>query len=317
MDIKKIIIIIVAIIVIGVVGIFTFNSFSYNDDGVVTIGYMPTDHHSALLIADAQGQFEKNGVKVKLIQFNNGGDMMVALASGDLDIAYVGITPALTTISKGVPAKIVSSVQNEGSGIVVDPSSNINSVNDLKGKTISTPGESSIQYLLLVYALEKAGLKKEDVSISSMKVASMMDALRTNNIDGMLSYEPYVTMATEEGVGKLIASSSDILPGHPCCVIVANENFINNNKADLDKILAIHENTTKFINENPDEAAKLLPSNIVADPEIEKKAMAGITFTYGLDDSYIKNVMEFMQITIDLGFLEKPLTESQIFFRDA
>jgi len=314
MDIKNIILIIVAIIIIGGMGIFTFNNFDDNDDGVVTIGYMPTDHHSALLIAEAQGQFEKNGIKTKLIQFNNGGDMMVALTSGDLDIAYVGISPALYSISKGVPAKIVSSVQNEGSGIVVDSGSNINSIKDLKGKTISTPGESSIQYILLAYALENEGLKIKDVSIVSMKVSSMMDALRTNNIDGMLVYEPYVTMATEEGVGKLIASSKDILPDHPCCVIVANEDFINNHKGDLEKILAIHENATNFINENPDEAAELLPSDIFPDPEIEKKAMADITFTYGLDDSYIKNVMEFMEITKELGFLDKALTESQIFY---
>lgn len=316
MDTKKIIIIIVAIIIIAGIGLYAYTNSSGNDDGVVTIGYMPSDHHAALFIADAQGQFEKNGIKTKLVQFNNGGDIMLAMASGDLDMAYVGITPALSSISKGVPVKVVSSVQNEGSGIVVDSSSDINSVSDLKGKKISTPGESSIQYLLLAYALKKAGLNKDDASISSMKVASMMDALRTSKIDGMAAYEPYVTMATEEGIGKEIASSHDILPGHPCCTIVARDDFIKNNKADLDKILSIHENATKFINENPDKAAEMLPSDIVADPEIEKKAMANITFTSGLDDSYIKNVMGFMQIEIDLGFLKEALTEDQIFFKD-
>ena len=204
---KKIILILLTVIIIVITGIFAYTSLFSNDDGVVKIGYLPSDHHAALFIADAQGQYEKNGIKTKLVHFNNGGDMMVAIASGDLDIAYVGITPALSSISRGVPAKVVSSVQNEGSGIVVDSKSNINSVSDLKGKKISTPGDSSIQYLLLVYALEKAGLKKEDVSISSMKVASMMDALRTSNIDGMCIFEPFVTMASEEGIGKEIASN--------------------------------------------------------------------------------------------------------------
>lgn len=317
MDKKKIIVIIVIIAIIAAIGIYAYSSFAEQDDGVVTIGYMPSDHHAALFIAEAQGQYEKNGIKTKLVQFNNGGDIMVAVASGDLDIAYVGITPALSSISKGVPAKVVSSVQNEGSGIVVDPTSNITSVSDLKGKKVSTPGESSIQYLLLVYALEKAGLKKEDVSISSMKVVSMMDALKTHKIDGMSVYEPYVTMATVEGTGNEIASSHDILPGHPCCTIVARDDFIQNNKVELDKILAIHENATKFIHENPDEAAELLPADIVADPEIEKKAMANITFTYGLNDTYIQSVMDFMQIEIDLGFLKQALPESQIFSKNA
>ena len=315
MDANKKILIIVAIIIIAGLGLFSFSDSSNNDDRVVTIGYMPSDHHAALFIADAQGQFEKNGIKTELIQFNNGGDMMVAIASGDLDIAYVGITPALSSISRGVPAKVVSSVQNEGSGIVVNPNSGINSISDLKGKTIATPGESSIQYLLLAYALEKEGLKIDDVSITSMKVPSMMDALRTENIDGIIAYEPYVTMAVQEGIGKEIASSYDILPGHPCCTIVASDDFIKNNKAELDIILSIHENATNFINENPDEAAELLPSDIVADSEIEKIAMEDITFTAGLDDSYIENIFDFMQIEIDLGFLKETLTESQIFSR--
>lgn len=313
MDRKKIFIILIAIIIIALAGTYLFMNQS-SDSDIVKIGYMPSDHHAALFIADAQNQYEKQNITVELVQFNNGGDLMVAIASGDLDMGYVGITPALSSIANGVPSKVVSSVQSEGSGIVVDSSSNISSISDLKGKSIATPGESSIQYLLLLYALEKEGLTKDDVSISSMKVVSMIDALKTHNIDGLISYEPYVTMSVEQGIGKEIASSNDILAGHPCCVIVAREDFINSNSDDLNKILAIHENSTEFINSNPDEAAKLLPSDIVADSEIEKIAMSNITFTHGLDEEYINNVLNFMNIEVDMGFLKEALDENQIFF---
>ncbi len=312
MDRKNILIVIIVVIIIAAMGIYGLTNLSY-DENTIKIGYMPSDHHAALFIADAQGQFKKQGLEVELIQFNNGGDLMVAIASGDLDIGYVGITPALSSISNGVPAKVVSSVQSEGSGIVVDSSSDINSIADLKGKNIATPGESSIQYLLLLYALEKEGLSKDDLSISAMKVVSMMDALKTHNIDGMSVYEPFVTMPVEQGIGKEIASSHDILPGHPCCVIIAREDFINKKSGELDKILAIHENATNFINENPDEAAALLPADIFEDPEVEKKAMSTITFTSGLDDAYINKVLDFMKIEIDMGFLKEALTKNQIF----
>lgn len=302
----------IAIIVVGIMGAYFALNPSSDSSSTVTIGYMPSDHHAALLIANATGQFKDKGIDVKLVQFNNGGDLMAAAASGELDMGYVGITPALSSISKGVPVKVVSSVQDEGSGIVVAEDSEISSIEDLKGKQVATPGASSIQYMLLLHALEEAGLSKDDLSISDMKVASMVDALRTKNIDAIVPYEPYVTLPVEEGVGKEIASSADILPEHPCCVIIAREDFIENNNDELKEILAIHENTTNFINENPEEASELLPSALF-DPEVEKIAMKNIEFRSGLDDSYINKVLDFMNIEVNMGLLEKPLNQDEIF----
>ena len=44
---------------------------------------------------------------------------MTAMASGDVDVGYVGITPVLSSIANGVPVKVISAAQTEGSGIVV------------------------------------------------------------------------------------------------------------------------------------------------------------------------------------------------------
>lgn len=105
-----------------------------NDSNFVNIGYLPSDHDSALFVAQAKNWFKDNNISVNLFEFSNGGNLMVAMASGHIDIGYVGITPVMSSISKGIPVKIVSSVQNEGSGIVASNDSNIESISDLKGK---------------------------------------------------------------------------------------------------------------------------------------------------------------------------------------
>ena len=112
---NKIIAIIVAIIAVAAVGAF----FLMGSGDTVTIGYLPSDHDAALFVADAQGQFASNGIKTNLVQFNNGGDLMTAMASGDVDVGYVGITPVLASIQKGVPVKVISAAQTDGSGLVV------------------------------------------------------------------------------------------------------------------------------------------------------------------------------------------------------
>ena len=306
---KKIIAIVIVVIALIACGVF-YMSGSANE---VTIGYLPSDHDAALFVADAQGQFESNGIKTKLVQFNNGGDLMTAMASGDVDVGYVGITPALASIEKGVPVKVISAAQTEGSGIVVAKNSGISSAQDLAGKSVATPGESSIQYMLLQYYLTENGMSLDDVKVSSMKVPSINDALKTGKIDAAITFEPYVSIAEKNGA-SVLADSSEILPDHPCCVVVASDKFIESNPNETRAILDIHENATKFINNNTDEAASMIPSDIVSDVEVEKEALSSFPFSYGLTDDYKQDVMDFMNLEVDLGVLNKPISENNIFW---
>ncbi|MEE0935270.1 MAG: ABC transporter substrate-binding protein [Methanobrevibacter sp.] len=307
---KKIIAIIIAVIaVVAIGGYFLMGGGS----DTVTIGYLPSDHDAALFVADAQGKYAENGINTRLVQFNNGGDLMTAMASGDVDVGYVGITPVLSSIEKGVPIKVISAAQTEGSGIVVAKDSNINSVSDLAGKKIATPGEASIQHMLLTYYLEQNGMSINDVKVSAMKVPSMNDALKTNKIDGMITFEPYVSIAEKNGA-KVLVDSADILPNHPCCVVVASDKFIKDHPNETNTILEIHKNATDFINNNTDEAATLLPSDIVSDVEVEKSAIAGFPFISGLNESFKDDVKDFMNLEVDLGVLKKPISEDKIFW---
>ena len=306
---NKIIAIIVAIIAIVAIGAF----FLAGSGDTVTIGYLPSDHDAALFVADAQGQFASNGINTELVQFNNGGDLMTAMASGDVDVGYVGITPVLASIQKGVPVKVISAAQTDGSGLVVSKNSGISSVQDLAGKSIATPGEASIQYMLLQYYLEQNGMSLKDLKVSSMKVPSMNDALKTNKIDGMITFEPYVTIAEKNGA-TVLAGSQDILPNHPCCVVVASDKFLEEHPNETNTILEIHENATDFINNNSDEAASMIPSDIVSDVEVEKVAISSFPFISGLDDSFKQDVMDFMNLEVDLGVLKGPISQDKIFW---
>ena len=309
---KKLILAVVVLLVFIIGGAYSFLTNPVNED-IVTIGYLQSHHDAALFVAKAQGEYAAHGIETELVQFNNGGDLMTGMASGEVDIGYGGITPVLSAVEKGVPIKVVAGAQIEGSGIAVSPESDIDSPEDLAGKSIATPGEASIQYMLLQYYLEDNNMSTDDMNISAMKVAPMNDALNANKIDGMLTYEPYVTMAVENG-NVMFINSSEILPEHPCCVVAASERFIDENPDKLDTIISIHENATEFILENPDEAAELLPDDIVADVEIEKKAISGIKFVYGLNETYKQSIMDFMQIEVDLGILEEPIPETDIFW---
>ena len=308
---RKIIGLIIMIVVFLLI-IFTLYGMSTRNRDSIKIGYLPSDHDAALFVANSTGMFKDAGLDVELYEYNNGGDLMSAMASGDLDVGYVGITPVIFSISKGVPVKIVAGAQNEGSGLL-SYSSSVKSITDLKGKVVATPGESSIQSVLLKYDLKKHGLSNSDVQSPSMKVSSMSDALKTGSIDAMLTYEPYVTISKNINNQTLVENSSEILEDHPCCVVVMNEKFLSEKSDKARKIIDIHENATDKIMENPKEMVQYLPSHIVPNPEVEKDSLTHIKWVNNLNDSYKENINNFLNIEKDLGIINETITHDKLY----
>ena len=307
-----------AFLVMGSASAGLFDFLGGGDD-TVKIGYLPSDHDAALFVADAKGMYKDNNITVELVQFNNGGDLMTAMASGEVDVGYVGITPVLSSVSKDVPVKVISSAQIEGSGIVVTDASGIHSAADLKGKSIATPGEASIQHALLTYYLSKNGMSVDDLNVSAMKVPSMNDALKTGQIDGIVTFQPYVSIAANQSNTSVLADSAQILPAHPCCVVAASDDFIKNHKDQAELIVEIHENATKYINEsvksgNASEVVKLLPEDIVSDPDLEAQSLASFPFISGLDNSFKADVDKFQKVEVEIGILNDTIPHNKLYW---
>lgn len=307
----------IALIAMGTVSAGWFDFLGGGNSNKVTIGYLPSDHDSALFVADQQGLYKEKGIETELVQFNNGGDLMTAMASGKVDVGYVGISPVLSSVEKGVPVKIISAAQNEGSGVIVSSNSGINSAADLNGKNVATPGEASIQYVLLNILLKNNGLSIDKVNASAMKTPSINDAIKSNTIDAGVTFQPFVSSSEADG-NKVLMNSSQISPNHPCCVVVASQDLIDKNPDLVKNITAIHENATNYINSNVQNNAssvvKLLPKDIVSNEDVEAKSLASFPFLSGLNDTYKANVDAFMKVEVDLGILNSTIPHDKLYW---
>ena len=308
-----------AFLVMGSASAGLFDFLGGSSDNTVKIGYLPSDHDAALFVADAQGLYKDKGINTELVQFNNGGDLMTAMASGDVDVGYVGISPVLSSAAAGVPVKVISAAQIEGSGILVTDDSDIESAQDLAGKTVATPGEASIQHVLLSAYLKNNGMSLDDINESAMKVPSINDALKTGNLPAAITFQPYVSLGEATDDVEKLVDSSEIVPGHPCCVVAASDDFLKNNKDTAKEIVAIHENATQFINDNikagkTDDVVKLLPEDIVADPAAEAKSLESFPFVSGLDDTYKANVDVFQGLEVELGILNQTISHEDLYW---
>jgi NitT/TauT family transport system substrate-binding protein len=311
MNRNHIILLILGIIIVLIILINT--SYSNNDSNEIKVGYLTCDHEAAFFVAEAQGIYKNEGLNVSSQPMSTGSSIVSALASGDVDIGYVGIAPALQGISNGVPIKIVGAVNLDGSGIVVNPKSNINNTADLKGKKVATPGVSSIQQVLLLYQLQKYNLTTNDVDISSVDIYMLPSTLASNKVDAYIAYEPYVSLAPYRDIGDVMMYSNEIMDGHPCCVIIARQDFINEHPQELQEFLDIHKNSTEYVNSHPNETAQLISEEITTNPDLEEISLPHVVFVSQVDKAFQDNVINFMNIEIQMGYLKKNLTTDEIF----
>lgn len=142
--------------------------------GTVRLGYLNGDlHQFARVVAsnvtmwqgtayEGKNLFTQWGVKITSPSpYANGPAVMLAFDTDVIDMGYLGSPPAivkhLNVNTANSDIRIVAQANVEGSAIVVND--DIQSVEDLGGKTLGTPGPASIQHLMLLAFAEAHGFK--------------------------------------------------------------------------------------------------------------------------------------------------------------
>ena len=208
---------------------------------------------------------------------------MVAFEAGSLDVSYLGLAPAMAhKLTQNAPIKVVSAVNVNGSAIMVKSGSGINTVSDLKDKTIAVPSLNNMQDFILQIALNDVGLGTENVTRSILSVGNMQIALEGDQVDAFVAWEPFNAKATGEN-GVYLRKSSEVWADHPCCVIGASLTFLTDNSAEVSKIVKVHKRALEWI-ANPANHDSLVTiakkyTSITSDSIIET-ALANVGYLY-------------------------------------
>jgi len=179
------------------------------------------------------GEIEKaTGYKINWRQFGGGGDVIRAMASGDVAIGEVGSTGVATAISQGMDVELFWILEDIASAeaLVARNGSGVNTIADLKGKKVGTPFVSTSHFQLL-YALQKAGLKPGDVQILNMRPPEIAAAWGRGDLDATFIWDP--VLSTVKKNGKVLMTSGDICKQGACTFdgLVVSRKFATENPA--------------------------------------------------------------------------------------
>lgn len=246
---------------------------SHAEEAKIRVGYFPNITHSQALVGISNGAFQKelgDNVKIETKIFNAGPSVIEAMFAGEIDISYIGPNPAINGYvkSKGEALRIVAGATSGGAGLVVRDGSGIMANGDFHGKKIASPQLGNTQDVALRGWLNDNGYKlKErggDVQVMPIANPDQLMLFVKKEIDAAWTVEPWVSRLIKEGGGRLFLDERAIWPNGDFVTahIIVSKKFLDEHPDLVKEWIAAHVDVTRWINSNPEEARKMVNSEI-------------------------------------------------------
>lgn len=228
------------------------------------------------------------------------------IISGEVDVAAVPVNLASVLYNKLDGDISVLAVSTLGVLYVVEAGSEVNSVADLAGKTVYATGQGATPEYILNYLLDKNGVAGS-VEVNYVgEHAALATMLANGSAEiGMLP-EPNVTSTLAGNDNLRIAlnlteewnkvCSTELVQG----VVIARKSFVNEHPEAIEQFLREYEKSSAFVNENIDEAAKLIvDAGILGNVEIAKKAIPNCNISFSKGEAMHKAVEGMLAVLFE------------------
>ena len=256
------------------------SSASPASPGELRIGFMPFVPYSAILLARQNGWVEEElkrlghaSAKVTWTQFAGGPPVNEAFASGNIDIAALGDTPALVGHASGIDTRLVGLAYKGGGAqaLLVRADAPYRSVKELKGKKVATLRGGNV-HELLVLVLAEAGLKLPDVEFINLGLQDMGTALLKGDIEAALAWDPLFTRLETEGSARILRDGKGLKNNlNP---IIASAAVLKDRPDFVKACLRAAERGAQALRSQPEASAKALAPTFGLTPEQTLKAFS-------------------------------------------
>lgn len=217
-------------------------------------------------------------------------ELLPLMVKGEMDIALVPANVASVLYNKMQGQLAVLDINTLGVLYMVTGDGTIESVEDLKGRTIYLTGKGTTPDYVLHYILSENGMTEADYTLEYKSEASEVAALLAEKPQAVgLLPQPFVTAAciqnealkvvldmNEEWTKLLGEDGSRVVTG----VTVVRKEFLKEHEAAVKVFLKEHEESTGAINEDVQTGASLaVAAGIVAKEAIAQKAIPACNIT--------------------------------------
>lgn len=206
------------------------------------------------LIAQQQGYFRDEGLKVEFVTGKGGVDVAKQVGAGNAPIGgAIGDTPIIVR-ANGIPVKAVAVMGAGGLTLIAShESAPIDEPQQLKGKTITTMAYTDTTYYSLLGTMHKVGLTRDDAEIQAAGPAGVWQLFASGKADAMAAVPDWVATVRQNG-GKVHLMDPAKGFNSMAQVMIASDDLIKNNPQLIQRIVRATLKGMELIMKDPEAA---------------------------------------------------------------
>lgn len=274
---------------------------------VVNIAIQPSGAFIPLIIAREEGWLEEElaeyGVEVVWNDFESGPPINESMAADLSDVGTLGDVPIVSAIAAGQDNQVVL-IAAEGErayAILTAADSDIDSIADLKGKTIATT-IGSTGHNLFEKALSTEGLSFDDVTLVNISAGDAGTVLSGGEADAVAIWEPNVTRLVENGTAKVLTYGGDVglLGVNP---LVADSKFVEENPEIIKVIIEQYARGVAEIDNISEDTLKAVAEYLSLDEKQVLTVASNWDYTVDITDEDIAGLQDTISFLVKIGTL--------------
>lgn len=239
--------------------------YASNKPLTLVLDWFANPDHAPLFVAQEQGFFKKAGIAVNIINPADPNDAPKLVAAGKADLGITYQPQLVEQVTQGLPlVRIATLINKPLNCLAVNASSAIQSIADLKGKTIAYSGDE-IDKAFLSVMLSKKDLTLKDVQLVDVNY-SLTPALLTGKVDAAMGMMRNVELLQMEQAGKPARAfyvEKNGIPLYDELVIITNKSEVRDPRLPL-FLMALQEGV-HFLVTHPEQSWQLFAK---AHPEL-------------------------------------------------
>lgn len=279
----------------------------------ITVGTLPAGDYAPLYIADQEGYFEEEGLDVTIEIIAGGAVGVTQLVSGELDFTSATWANTLAAVSQGLEVMVVREGTNsakEGiNGLIALEDGPIQSVDDLRGQTISVNTLQSATEVQIRDCLATAGLDADDYELVEVPFPEVGAAVTQGRIAAGFVPEPFITIGAAQGLVSVLSPSvcNDRQENSPLINWNTSKSFADQNPEVVAAFVRAMDKATADAVADEQVVRDILPTFTTLTPELAD-AITTPSFTAdGTPD--LEGAELVMELMLEYGLLEEPLDD--------
>jgi NitT/TauT family transport system substrate-binding protein len=229
----------------------------------VRLGYVGKPCEAATYVAPNAPSFERGRLAASLVAYANDESLIAALSSGAVDAASVTLPALMKPLESGANVRIVAGLHAGCLRVVAPEAAQLDTLADLKGKTIATDRLHGPAMNLLAALLRRHDLDPErDVTWKVFEMTALLTALDSKDVACVAAADPLGYFLIAEKVAQPYLDTADggfscggdIAHGHHCFLAMSGQ-IVDKRPAMASALARAYVSTSVALRAHPGAAA--------------------------------------------------------------